>query len=194
MRMPSVYPMTRSLHSFLRDTLMPVEAPVYEMFGSVHHLVRMVEQVEAGLRSRHSVNAALRQHNEDHDVQWSYEQLLNREGPPGMFLAHGEWALHTDRPDLIMRDCSKDIDEAVLASPDELSWAIYELPSLGVVFVMRSPFEGHREELSSEDALFCGGLYDGTTLAYTLPGYIEKQVLDDNPPLVERLFGIQETA
>jgi hypothetical protein len=183
----TTYEMSTELVEWLSHLpFLPFERSTFIHFRGIAHLVRLVDDVEKGRRPRIEAVMEIRQYNEDNGTAVEYDDVLDQKSTQ-IYSPEGEWAVYTDKPNLILLGEHDSPYDAFDCAPPDVEWVMVWVPakrSLGPeveeqptdeLLVFRSPFIGYRTT-SKSDINLALGLHRGEREAYVIPPEIEAAV------------------
>jgi hypothetical protein len=168
-----MYPTSPELIEWLNQTLLPIEASVFHYFRGIVHLVRIVDDVEAGLTLKYNAFAAIRDWNEKEGTSLSYEEIRDRSSTY-IFSDIGEWVVYTDTPDAILSGQWDDPSEALQNADPGVTWICLWETQKNRILVVRSPHVEGREW--DDDIGHCRGISCGNDAAYVFPPSIQAAI------------------
>lgn len=183
----SAYEMSIELVDWLSHLpFLPFERSTFQHFRGIAQLVKLVDAVEDGRRPRIEADMEIRQYNEDNDTSIEYDDILERRSSH-VYSPAGEWAVYTDKPNLILLGEHDSPYDALDCAPPNVEWILVWIPAskeldaemevqaVDELLVFRSPFIGYRTT-SETDINLALGRYRGEREAYVIPPDIEAAV------------------
>jgi hypothetical protein len=172
----SVYYVTPEVVEWMNQKLSPVEESVFYHWRGVLGLVEIVDLAEAGRIPKYAALSAIRNYNEEHDTDVSFEEIRGRHSDY-IFSDFGEWVVYTDNQEPIVFGEHDSPEDALTFAPESVGWIIVWLPQEGELVIYRSPHLGRRTvpetHFEWDTRLYVDGTVKGDELSYVLPPDIE---------------------
>lgn len=167
--MVTAFPVTSAIRDWLLHNLQFVEEGAYNYYKGCRHLVRLVDEVEAGRKNRFVANSAILAYNSRYGTAISYEQLKTRSSTH-LLASVGELHGYLDSEEAERQFLSSDADtfiDALHEARGYSEWVILHTVN-DILLVLRSPYTGRFAQTDGNEDLL-HGFTVGDHLGFALP-------------------------